>query len=148
MKKQIRAVAITLSLMFAVPVLAQEARVVKVDRVEKLDRKMKDLKVSLDLNDKQFGEIRSILDENEETLKATRKSKGKMKDMSEDQRKQARSEMKEARMEMRKATDEKIKAVLTPEQVDKYKNYKKEQREIRKENIKESVGSTPYDEKL
>ena len=86
-----------------------------------LENQLKNLEESLELTEEQTNKIKPILEDQREEINEFR-----------DNFEGERFEMRDAMMEIRKKTDQKINAILSDEQKEKYQQFQEERRERRR----------------
>ncbi len=95
---------------------------------EMVSRQIDQMKESLDLNEEQVTQVRTLITENFDNMKKMRENKGDRQEM--------RAQMEEAREELNK----KIKTILSDEQWVKYEAFEKEQMSRRGQRRPEGSG--------
>lgn len=123
MKKTLKRILPLLICFVAINASAQQS---KKERFEKL-------KTELELNEEQAMKVKQILKQRDQAIKASKVEQKEGEIMTEEAMKEAKEKHIAIKRESNKAAMEKMKEVLTAEQLGKYKGILKQKRELKKE---------------
>jgi protein CpxP len=129
--KIMKNVILAISLMLVTLTFAQksETKGERGSSQEMVEKRLGKLKAELNLTDDQMKQIKPIMEARVEKMKSKKESQQAEKAEKKAQREAMKEEMK--------ADDEKMKKILTPEQYEKWKALRNDDKEKMKEKIKE-----------